>query len=100
MSLRQVLYQWHRTRPIEIHSPNAPLLLKSASHHLKPLKWQLPLQSYRISKRFNVSVASPRSKSWIHRLPLKWIPFAELARLDKPIGTWLLYWPCGKIACS
>jgi 4-hydroxybenzoate polyprenyltransferase len=22
------------------------------------------------------------------------IPYAQLARLDKPIGTWLLFWPC------
>lgn len=21
-------------------------------------------------------------------------PYLQLARLDKPIGTWLLYWPC------
>lgn len=22
-------------------------------------------------------------------------PYVQLARLDKPIGSWLLYWPCG-----
>lgn len=27
--------------------------------------------------------------------PKSWRPFMQLARLDKPIGTWLLYWPCG-----
>ncbi|GAA6022806.1 hypothetical protein JCM11491_006413 [Sporobolomyces phaffii] len=34
---------------------------------------------------------------WARRLPrsLKWIhPYLSLARLDKPIGTWLLFWPC------
>ena len=31
----------------------------------------------------------------ISGLPISWRPYAELARLDKPIGTWLLYWPCG-----
>lgn len=33
--------------------------------------------------------------SWISLyLPKKVQPYAHLARLDKPIGTWLLAWPC------
>ncbi|KAK7340078.1 hypothetical protein VNO77_20771 [Canavalia gladiata] len=33
--------------------------------------------------------------SWIELyLPRKVQPYARLARLDKPIGTWLLLWPC------
>ncbi|KAJ8651505.1 4-hydroxybenzoate polyprenyl transferase [Lichtheimia ornata] len=31
---------------------------------------------------------------WIDKLPEKWAPYAFLARIDKPIGTWLLFWPC------
>lgn len=32
---------------------------------------------------------------WIeHWLPESWRPYAYLARMDKPIGTWLLAWPC------
>lgn len=27
-------------------------------------------------------------------LPAAWRPYARLARLDRPIGTWLLLWPC------
>ncbi|XP_002988480.2 4-hydroxybenzoate polyprenyltransferase, mitochondrial [Selaginella moellendorffii] len=34
------------------------------------------------------------SASWIKSFPLSLQPFACLARLDKPIGTWLLAWPC------
>lgn len=35
------------------------------------------------------------SRSWIDLyLPEKTRPYAKLARLDKPIGTWLLAWPC------
>ncbi|KAL2492709.1 4-hydroxybenzoate polyprenyltransferase [Abeliophyllum distichum] len=34
-------------------------------------------------------------QSWIDEyLPEKARPYARLARLDKPIGTWLLAWPC------
>lgn len=31
---------------------------------------------------------------YVSRLPEKWIPYAELMRLEKPVGTWLLYIPC------
>ncbi|GAA6004633.1 hypothetical protein JCM10207_000962 [Rhodosporidiobolus poonsookiae] len=34
---------------------------------------------------------------WARYLPkgLRWThPYLSLARMDKPIGTWLLYWPC------
>ncbi len=27
-------------------------------------------------------------------LPARWVGLAQLARLDRPIGTWLLFWPC------
>ncbi|KAK9274804.1 hypothetical protein L1049_022056 [Liquidambar formosana] len=46
----------------------------------------------------NGSGGGGRSKvevSWIDLyLPKKARPYARLARLDKPIGTWLLAWPC------
>jgi 4-hydroxybenzoate polyprenyltransferase len=32
--------------------------------------------------------------SWIHRAPPSVQPYLRLARLDRPIGSWLLYWPC------
>lgn len=31
---------------------------------------------------------------WLARLPAAWRPYIQLMRLDRPIGTWLLYWPC------
>jgi len=33
--------------------------------------------------------------TWVDRyLPARLRPYAHLARVDKPIGTWLLLWPC------
>ena len=33
--------------------------------------------------------------TWVDEyLPSSWQPYARLARMDKPIGTWLLWWPC------
>lgn len=33
-------------------------------------------------------------KSWIDALPAGAQAYARLARLDRPAGTWLLFWPC------
>jgi 4-hydroxybenzoate polyprenyltransferase len=35
-----------------------------------------------------------RQRGWIERLPAPLRPYAVLARWDRPIGTWLLLWPC------
>jgi 4-hydroxybenzoate polyprenyltransferase len=32
--------------------------------------------------------------TWVERAPSSWRPYLRLARLDRPIGTWLLFWPC------
>jgi 4-hydroxybenzoate polyprenyltransferase len=34
------------------------------------------------------------ASSWVERLPVSMQPYARLMRLDRPIGTWLLLWPC------
>ncbi len=31
---------------------------------------------------------------WLARLPGRWQPYAMLARLDRPVGIWLLFLPC------
>jgi 4-hydroxybenzoate polyprenyltransferase len=35
-----------------------------------------------------------QQQPWINRAPLSVQPYLRLARLDRPIGSWLLYWPC------
>lgn len=32
-------------------------------------------------------------QSWVDALPLRFQPWLRLMRLDRPIGTWLLFWP-------
>lgn len=55
-----------------------------------PLGPQIPPQ--RDSARVS---AGEEPATWIEALlPSSFRPFAHLARLDKPIGTWLLAWPC------
>ncbi|KAL8777515.1 MAG: hypothetical protein Q9213_007832 [Squamulea squamosa] len=36
----------------------------------------------------------PPSAGLISKLPASWVPYAELARLDKPAGTYYLFFPC------
>nr|POF10134.1 4-hydroxybenzoate polyprenyltransferase, mitochondrial [Quercus suber] len=37
---------------------------------------------------------SPPTSGFLARLPTSWIPYAELIRLDKPVGTYYLFLPC------
>ena len=39
-------------------------------------------------------VPDSERRGFIGALPPKLRPYASLMRLDRPIGTWLLYWPC------
>ena len=39
-------------------------------------------------------VPDSERRGLIGALPPRLRPFASLARLDRPIGTWLLFWPC------
>ncbi|KAI7862895.1 4-hydroxybenzoate polyprenyl transferase [Spinellus fusiger] len=32
--------------------------------------------------------------NWVDRLPEKVSPYLYLLRLDRPVGSWLLFWPC------
>ena len=43
----------------------------------------------------NLKIAS----QLVDRSPSQLQPFLKLSRLDKPIGSWLLFWPCGWSTC-
>ncbi|MBV9990993.1 MAG: 4-hydroxybenzoate octaprenyltransferase [Alphaproteobacteria bacterium] len=34
------------------------------------------------------------ARDWVERVPPRAQPYLRLMRLDRPIGTWLLFWPC------
>lgn len=43
----------------------------------------------------NSKVADAHQENWSDKwLPLKFRPYARLMRLDRPVGVWLLLWPC------
>lgn len=41
------------------------------------------------------SLPDSEAGHWLYRLPRTPALLAQLARFDRPIGWWLLYWPCG-----
>ena len=50
------------------------------------------------SRAHLVSEAPPKkghAARFVDSLPTFAQPYLRLARLDRPIGTWLLFWPCG-----
>ena len=42
----------------------------------------------------NAQPADAVSHHWVAHLPARIRPYAQLMRLDRPIGIWLLFWPC------
>ncbi|KAG0238028.1 Para-hydroxybenzoate--polyprenyltransferase, mitochondrial precursor (PHB:polyprenyltransferase) [Actinomortierella wolfii] len=47
------------------------------------------------SSTTNETEAVPKApKTWLDKMPASIQPYLYLTRIDKPIGTWLLYWPC------
>ena len=42
-----------------------------------------------------IKVSDALTDSWVYRLLPNWLwPYAQLARWERPIGWWLLMWPC------
>ncbi len=42
----------------------------------------------------NTVPADAMTRTWVERAPGFLQPYLRLMRLDRPIGTWLLFWPC------
>ena len=48
-----------------------------------------------MSEQKSDRVADADARNWVDLYaPKSWRPFMRLARMDRPIGIWLLFWPC------
>lgn len=56
--------------------------------------WGRPLQASGISTSPAIA-----KNSWVEHVPVKIRPYLYLTRIDKPIGTLLLFYPCGECTC-
>ncbi|KAI0068921.1 4-hydroxybenzoate polyprenyl transferase [Artomyces pyxidatus] len=69
-------------------------------HHLRTSRYALPRTfAFSVFRRVHTSAqpaqpAQPPSQTWVDRLPAKIQPYMYLTRIDKPIGTLLLFYPC------
>ncbi|EGO27433.1 hypothetical protein SERLADRAFT_347123 [Serpula lacrymans var. lacrymans S7.9] len=80
------LKSWNRSNrsPLSFYLGHRKLSCSSSRHH--PLK--LP------SRLVSLSHAPVPKKSWVERFPAPIQPYLFLTRIDKPIGTLLLFYPC------
>jgi hypothetical protein len=78
------------TRP---HIRNTPRLIPSVVFQKHQQQWTSTTSTAPQNKTEERIVYN----SWLDHLPAKIAPYAYLTRIDKPIGTWLLFWPCGKV---
>ncbi|PWY63527.1 4-hydroxybenzoate polyprenyl transferase [Aspergillus eucalypticola CBS 122712] len=74
-----------------------PICQKSniTTHNRHPRRSALILsQAHSTTSQASVTSYTPPNKGLISYLPQSWIPYAELLRLDKPTGTYYLFFPC------
>jgi len=79
---------------------SAACLARNASFHYfcLPNSKTIPILNRRnasSSVDVNSPTKLPLAARIVRGLPPALKPYAYLARLDKPVGSWLLYWPCG-----
>ncbi|KAL7326185.1 Para-hydroxybenzoate--polyprenyltransferase, mitochondrial precursor (PHB:polyprenyltransferase) [Mucor circinelloides] len=86
---------------VKLHHVARPQLLKSTPRLLSAsLCHKYQQKHWTSTASNNTTVATEKNKqpivynNWLDHLPKKVAPYAFLTRIDKPIGTWLLFWPC------
>ncbi|KAG0657287.1 Para-hydroxybenzoate--polyprenyltransferase, mitochondrial precursor (PHB:polyprenyltransferase) [Rhodotorula mucilaginosa] len=85
--------------PTRTRTRLAPFSSSSARLATESRRAQEPTRSTNVVATAAPTAATPSFPipKWAEKLPksLRWThPYLSLARMDKPIGTWLLYWPC------
>ncbi|KAK8093959.1 4-hydroxybenzoate polyprenyltransferase- mitochondrial [Apiospora hydei] len=80
---------WSESRPtaVSLLAPRHVIPFHASAKHLA-VSVESP-SSPEIPKPY-----SPPSSGLLSRLPASWVPYAELVRLDKPAGTYYLFFPC------
>lgn len=79
----ETLHNYHTTNPL-LSQPEIPTTPTSATLPTSALpSSDPPLPEY-----------VPPTTGLLSRLPPAWVPYAELARLDKPTGSYYLFFPC------
>lgn len=91
-------------RPVNHHVSMKQLLkpiVQSQGRRAAPVFYQQQHWTSTATTTSSTPTTKPKEErilynNWLDHLPAKIAPYAFLTRIDKPIGTWLLFWPCGK----
>lgn len=89
-----------RQHPKERRKPRTPLTVGTlALHHPQCLsitkrQSSTALPATTASGPPNLQPYKPPTTGLLSHLPSSWVPYAELIRLDKPTGTYYLFFPC------
>ncbi|KAK9426348.1 putative 4-hydroxybenzoate polyprenyltransferase, mitochondrial [Seiridium unicorne] len=78
-------------------TPESKKLTISAPRHIVPFHHSARHLTATIESPSSPEIPqpySPPTTGILSRLPSSWIPYAELVRLDKPTGTYYLFFPC------
>ena len=79
---------------------NYSVVNRNFSYNNRTLDRHKLLQQTQRSSSFIPPVRSIKFASrLVDSSPIQLQPFLKLSRLDKPIGSWLLFWPCGWSTC-
>lgn len=73
---------WHSLSPCSLHIRN---------RNIQPSD-----PNIRYSSTSSLPPAATEHKTWVDHLPTKIRPYLYLTRIDKPIGTLLLFYPCSQ----
>lgn len=80
------------------HRKSVPLNCLHSSNALSPGTRRIYSIESTSSQAFTItqslSLYQPPQSGLISYLPKSWVPYSELARLDKPTGTYYLFFPC------
>ena len=96
---QRLLPKTTRINSLAGHTPFSPL----SSHTLRvtvapsfdhTVRWFNSTPNKRTSTTPTPEVSPPVQQTWVDRLPTRIQPYLYLTRIDKPIGTLLLYYPC------
>ncbi|PQK09103.1 hypothetical protein BB8028_0001g11740 [Beauveria bassiana] len=70
-----------------------PILCQSVLFHSGDPRLQAVTESSCPAQRKRPAYQAPKT-GILSKLPAKWVPYAELIRIDKPTGTYYLFFPC------
>lgn len=87
------------TRSLRLYAANVPSIRcafpvnnnKTLGHVFRSLS-----RTARLCQEGTTLPSPEPPKTWVDRVPPKIKPYLLLARMDKPIGTLLLFYPCGE----